>query len=347
MEEQKEFVSLYSGPGGNAKAAIDLGFSCFRAFDKDPHVHQTWLKNSALGFINHEVQDLTEYTYPEATPIELMLVSPSCSTSSRINLTEYTYPEATPIELMLVSPSCSTSSKINVKAGEKPQDLRTAESIVRAIKAYQPRIIVMDTIDQYPTICKESWAILTDGLVGNGYLMDIWHLNAKHYGVPQDRKRMFLVAKRDSFLGWKIPKKDNVSQGWYKAIQDIVPKMKPFDLSEPRCDEIRRKIDLCENSPWYLCAHAGAQPSWRARGIYEVAPTIKALEISRGALNQLIVVNRENPLKGYRLPARAYARLQGLPDDLNIYGVGYVAGYQIGNAMPPPLMSAVLKAVSV
>jgi len=321
--EEKKFVSLYSGPGGNAEPAIALGFSCFRAFDKDPHVHQTWLKNSALGFANHKVQDLTEYTYPEATPVELMLVSPSCS----------------------------TSSKINVKAGEKPQDLRTAESIVRAIKAYQPRIIVMDTVDQYPTICKESWTILTNGLVESGYLMDIWHLNAKHYGVPQDRKRMFLVAKRDSFLGWKIPKKDNVSQGWYKAIQDIVPKMKPFDLSEPRCDEIRRKIDLYESekevSPWYLCAHAGAQSSWRARGIYEVAPTIKALEACRGALNQLIVVNRKDLSIGYRLPARAYARLQGLPDDLNIYGVGYVAGYQIGNAMPPPLMSAVLKAVSV
>ena len=318
----KKLVSLYSGMGGSTLGFLQNGYEVHKAYDNDPEVHKTWKVNAHIGLVNHFLTDLTHEEYKDAVHVDTLIASPMCS----------------------------TSSPINPKAKEKSGDAMAALSIIRAVEAYTPDRFVLDSINQYPTVCCESWSILLNGLTNNGYFFDLWRLNAKDYGLPQYRKRLFLVARKGSLTGWRIPQKDAQGLGWYKSIEDLVPSLSTFELKTSKSNKIDIKIKEAETknepSPWYLLAHFGAQSSWRPRPVWDVTPTIKALKKSRGGLGQLILVNRKNLTVGYRLTPQAYARFQGIPGEYILpTKPGYVAAYQIGNAVPTPLMSEIAKAI--
>ena len=316
-----KLVVLYSGMGGSTLGFLQNGYEVHKAYDNDPEAHKTWGSNAHLGLVNHTLVDLTNEEYKDAVHVDTLLASPMCS----------------------------TSSPINPEGKEESGDVLAALSIIRGLAAYTPNRFVLDTITRYPEVCREAWKILINGLIENNYLFETWKLNAKHYSIPQHRERLFLVARRNSFIGWRIPQRDNKSPGWYASLEDLIPRLETFELKHEKSVKVENKIRKAECnqeiSPWYLVAHSGAQTTWRPRPMWDVAPTIKSLRMSRASLGQLVLVNRKDFSTGYRLTPRAYARLQGIPDEYVLFDE-YIMGSLIGNAVPTPLMSEIAKSIS-
>ncbi len=165
-----------------------------------------------------------------------------------------------------------------------------------------------------------------------GYVVDWRLLNASDYGVPQLRPRVAIVAIKHAFsdqFAWPEPRAS-----------------KPLTVGETLSD-------LMAVNGW-----KGAK-RW-AKLADEIAPTIVGGSKKHGGPDlgptrarkawAVLGVNGKTiadapPEKDFvgmpKLTVRMVARIQGFPDDWEIYGRKTTAYRQVGNAFPPPVAAAV------
>lgn len=116
------------------------------------------------------------------------------------------------IDLLLASPECTNHSVAKGAAPRDEDSRRTAFEVVRFAKAWTPRWIVVENVvsmqrwDAYP-----SWIAKLQRL---GYNTLELKLNAEHYGVPQSRRRLFVLADRE-----RVP----------QAPKPLIRKMRPVN----------------------------------------------------------------------------------------------------------------------
>lgn len=99
------------------------------------------------------------------------------------------------IELLLASPECTshTCAKGSAKRSEKSRG--TAFQVVRFAEALTPRWIVIENV-----IHMRAWSRyqeLIDSLESLGYQCDPQVLNSADFGVPQSRRRLFIVCEKE------------------------------------------------------------------------------------------------------------------------------------------------------
>jgi DNA (cytosine-5)-methyltransferase 1 len=100
-----------------------------------------------------------------------------------------------PVELLLASPECSSHSPARGAAERCDQSRDTAFHIVRFADAFKPRWIVVENV-----VSMRRWPKYTefkDSLDGLGYHTRELVLNSADFGVPQRRKRLFLICDRE------------------------------------------------------------------------------------------------------------------------------------------------------
>lgn len=165
-----------------------------------------------------------------------------------------------------------------------------------------------------------------------GYKVDWRLLNASDYGVPQLRPRVVIVAIRHAFadkFSWPEPNPKNPPSVGV-CLKDLMGAE-----NWPGLDAwIKRANDIAPTIVGGSKKHGGpdlgptrARNAWATLGvngksIAESAPAPDFVGMPR-------------------LTVRMVARLQGFPDDWEIYGRKTTAYRQIGNAFPPPVAAAV------
>ena len=137
--------------------------------------------------------------------------------------------------------------------------------------------------------------------------MDYRILNARDFGLPQNRKRMFIVAMdkaKGGFGNFKFPS--------------------PIPLTYTLSDIVGGKCER-EFSRTLICA---------GRGIKLTRPPNK--------WGCDVIVKDGMP---YRLSVRENLRLQGFPEDFVPHKARSHALRQVGNAVPPPMIYALVKPI--
>jgi DNA (cytosine-5)-methyltransferase 1 len=125
-----------------------------------------------------------------------------------------------PVGLMWLSPDCKHFSKAK---GGKPVSKKVrglAWVAVRWAKAVQPRIIVLENVEEFQTwgpVSRETnrpdptrKGLTFKRFVGRlrnlGYVVEWRELRACDFGAPTIRKRLFLIARRDGeAITWPTP----------------------------------------------------------------------------------------------------------------------------------------------
>jgi len=182
-------LDMFCGAGGSSWGARDAGVEIVAAFDLWPLAGEAHDKNfPEAEFIPGKLEDHD----PEAL-------------AKRLGK----------IDIILASPECTNHSPAK---GNKPrceQSKDTAFQVVRFAEAFKPRWVVIENV-----VNMRKWtryAEFKSALEKLGYNLCEQILNSAHFGVPQSRRRLFLVADKQ-----QLPLKVTLRKNEPKKVADIV-----------------------------------------------------------------------------------------------------------------------------
>jgi DNA (cytosine-5)-methyltransferase 1 len=132
-------------------------------------------------------------------------------------------------DLFHFSPPCPSFSVAKSGGAETEDDLALARKICQFIRVSRPEYFTLENVWLYRKSL--SWLLIWYTLLEQGYGVDAWNLNAADYGVPQSRRRMIVIARRDGRKPAKpfpthSQKPDMFTvphRGWYETIEDLIP----------------------------------------------------------------------------------------------------------------------------
>lgn len=205
------------------------------------------------------------------------------------------------------------------------------------VDAINPKAVMIENVRGFlDAVFKDYREGLKKQLKKLGYETDWRLLNASHFGVPQLRPRVIIVAVKSEYRDhFEWPEEEH--------------------HNPPTVGEVLH--DLMASNGW-----RGAK-AWRDRAD-EIAPTIVGGSKKHGGPDlgptrakrawETLGVNgktiaEEAPDRDFvgtpRLTVRMVARIQGFPDDWQFAGRKTAAYRQVGNAFPPPVAKAVAQNV--
>ncbi|MEN0116729.1 MAG: DNA (cytosine-5-)-methyltransferase [Agrobacterium cavarae] len=242
------------------------------------------------------------------------------------------------IDLLTGGLPCTPFSTVGQKKGQYDKNDLMREG-VRAVREIAPKAFMFETVEGFLHSRHADYvAFLLREFSKAGYSTEIHRINARDYGVAQNRSRVMLVGLRKGFAGsFRMPRKfpelhTNVgaaladmmggngwagAKAWLKSMRD----------RDYRSDTIRGYQGSAREGE---AIRSGNQQ-------LRYAPPAKAAPTNEEASKKGFVPGLTNAMR---------ARLQGFPDDWHfVGGIGAVAD-QIGNAVVPAVGQAMGLAMS-
>ncbi|HCE2128187.1 TPA: DNA cytosine methyltransferase [Vibrio parahaemolyticus] len=314
--------SLFSGCGGFDLGFEKAGFDIAWANDIEPNACETYRKN---------IGEIIEGDVNSIDPLELQ-----------------------PIDVLSAGFPCQPFSNAGSRKGTSDSRGQLYRSTFKFIEVHNPKVVVYENVRGFLSFKDEDGERLIDNIVkeleARSYDCSYKLVNFSHFGVPQNRIRVILIAVRND-LG-------NVSSKLFPEIAtdvdlSIEATLKGLDDSYPNQNE------LMKLNPQAL--HYGAMipegGSWKSLP-YDVLPDRwKKIRdnmakyhypnfFRRYSRNDVMgtitaAFKPENaavwhPVDGRIFSVREIARFQTFPDDFVFYGKNIKSKYQqIGNAVPP------------
>ena len=209
---------------------------------------------------------------------------------------------------------------------------------IRLVDEIRPKAVMLENVRGFlDAVFVDYRNSLKRQLKKLGYVADWRLLNASHFGVPQLRPRVVIVAIKKEFAsGFAWPEEQHhnpPSVG--ETLRDLMAAngWKGVKAWAERADEIAPTI-------------VGGS---KKHGGPDLGPTrARAAWASLGVNGKTVA--EEAPDRDFvgmpRLTVRMVARIQGFPDEWQFFGRKTNAYRQVGNAFPPPVAEAVARQVS-
>jgi DNA (cytosine-5)-methyltransferase 1 len=332
---QPTFASLFSGAGGLDLGFTEAGARGLWAVDFDPDAVSTYRRH---------IGDHIE-----------------CADVSAIPMDSVERPD-----ILIGGPPCQGFS---VAGHMRPDDPRSRHvwSFLNAVRRLKPDAFVMENVKNLAV--NKRWAMVLQRLVQQaenaGYTTRVDVLNAREYGVPQARERMFLVGVREGTPHRPAPIVGERLTTVRDALSPLPPVGKPGNDSlctariTPALRPILRRSPFAgmlfngKGRPLDLDAPAGTLPASMGGNrtpivdqdqLDGLADTCWAVEYHRHLQAGGAPVTRV-PTRLRRITVQEAAAIQTFPIDWRFAGRQSSQFRQIGNAVPPLLARAVAKQV--
>ena len=290
-------VSFFAGCGGFDLGMLG-GFKCFgREFRSLPFVISYAVDNSRdavdcyrLNLGNHiELGDLTEINYSDIPSADILIGG---------------FP-------------CQDFSSSGTKTGFAGERGKLYQTMIKYMNIYRPKLVVGENVAHLGRLAAGAYLkqILAD-IKNEGYKAAVWDLYGPDFGLPQSRRRLFIVGVRDDLPSFpRQPKPSHL--GRYFTVDDALGDLEGIS------DET-----ICNQSQFFVATKAtsggGQGDHQNRRG--EVAYCIRAN--ARGRIQFHYNLPR-------RLTVRECARLQSFPDSFVFPFTTQRNLTLIGNAVAP------------
>jgi DNA (cytosine-5)-methyltransferase 1 len=130
-------------------------------------------------------------------------------------------------DLLHASPPCQAYSVCRDKNLPAHEGADTGYAIIRAVDEIDPRWVTIENVEGYRK--SKVYCDIVAHLWQKGYWVVDKLVNAKYHGVPQSRKRLIMVASKDSIYQFPAHEKP---MGWHQAIADLLPDCPDTQLAE-------------------------------------------------------------------------------------------------------------------
>jgi DNA (cytosine-5)-methyltransferase 1 len=279
--------------------------------------------------------------------------------------------------LVVGGPPCTPFSKsgfwLDYKRESRDPNASLLDEYARVVDESRPEAFMLENVQglTYRTHA-EQFKRLLKRLQAAGYNPRWKVLNAADYGVPQLRKRVFVVGRRDgqpfhfpepTHSGWTEHSRDfdrakmpYVTAG--EVLKDLLPgEPEPGEAVKGQFADLAASIPPGENYLWHSDRTGkGGQPVFRWRSRYwtfllRLDPDRPATTLQAQPGPWVGPFHWENVLDGCgrerarRLRVTEMLRLMTFPDDYQLVGDRRSAQRQLGNAVPVDLGRVVIRAL--
>jgi len=232
------------------------------------------------------------------------------------------------IDIVIGGPPCQDFSTAGMQVAGERADLSI--SYIRIALSYQPRWIIMENVPAIRYAGKKHLADIKDILRHAGYDYTEIILNADQFGVPQHRRRFFLIAYRGTLL---VP-----------VLKHLI-----FQQREPKIsvrDYFKRVNHFFPSDYFFYCA-TGYKKNRILFSMDKQSPTIiGTTSHSLKSYQRSHVINFKNLDQLIEITNRDCAVIQTFPKSYKFVGSNVNQRKQIGNAVPPKLSKIIATALS-
>lgn len=344
-------IDLFAGAGGLSVAALNMGVDVRVAVENDPHACMTYRKN-----IIERLQATTELMATDITGI--------CWK----DLLDHGKLEPGGCDFLLGGPPCQGFSTHRIKgAGIKDPRNDLLFHYFRGVKAIRPKLFLVENVTGilWPRHADYLNRFLRSAKDAGYRVFDPTVLNARDYGVPQNRKRVFIVGARTDVQwteGWPPvpthfdPRSEKVvagkGAGWETASSVFNVPLKSDDPNAVHMQHTPELVRVFRSTPKNGGSRAQSSrvlPCHRKhdghKDVYgRIDPDRPGPTMTTGCVNPS-KGRFVHPTANHAITARHAARFQTFPDDFVFEGGLMAAARQIGNAVPVLLGETVIRAL--
>lgn len=324
-------IDAFCGAGGLSLGLINAGFDVQFAFDFNERAIATYKAN--LG--------------SHAYVMDAEAVEPSKITTTG------------EVTLVAGGPPCQGFS---VQRRGTDADARNdlIFEFLRIVKGVKPKLFLMENVAALASAKNSKYF---DKLKADaeriGYIVQAKVLNAADYGVPQTRKRLFVLGVRKN-LKAQIVLPDVTASSWQTvrdAIADLpspqsetallFPNHLPDNISALNRERISHvppgggRSDIPAHLR--LACHSVSVDVAGHRGVYGRLDWEKPAGTITTKCNSFTRGRFAHPVENRNITMREAARLQSFPDDFVFQGGTVDVAHQVGNAVPPLLSYRIAK----
>ncbi len=320
-------LSLFSGIGGLDLGFETAGFRIIGTSESDPDARRSLAANRDWPHLApHDVAELVDAELP-FDEVDIILGAPPCQPFSK-----------------------AAQWHSGSRSGLDDDRGLLIFSVIDLIERLTPKVVVLENVEGFVRGETSVLAPLTDALpelekaTGYSYEIEYQLLDAHHYGVPQRRKRAFVIVSRMGSLEWPAPLSEKDRPVAWDAIGDIHVADPPAPVG--KWAELLASIPEGHNYQW-LTNRGGGEPLFGYRTRFWQF----LLKLAKDGPAWTIAAQPGPSTGPFHWDSRPLAsqemlRLQGFPKDWSVLGDRRTQVRQIGNATPPPVAEAVARSVS-
>ncbi|MFB6349836.1 DNA cytosine methyltransferase [Moraxella sp. ZJ142] len=321
-------ISLFSGCGGLDLGFEQAGFEIPIANEYDKTIWATFKANHPnTRLIEGDIRKIKESDFPDD------------------------------IDGIIGGPPCQSWSEAGSLRGIDDERGQLFFDYIRILKSKQPKFFLAENVSGM-LANRHSKAVqnILKMFEECGYDVSLNLVNAKDYGVAQERKRVFYIGfRKDLNIKFDFPTGSTVDNNHKLTLKDII-----WDLQEtavPALEQNKTNPQAVNNNEYFIGSFSpifmsrNRVKAWNEQGFTvqasgrqcQLHPQAPKME-KYGTNDCRFVIGKEHLYR--RMTVREVARVQGFPDDFKFIYQNVNDGYKmIGNAVPVNLAYEIAKAI--
>lgn len=350
MQSRKSLnaVDLFCGAGGFSLSAIRSGFNIKFAIDSDPHSTDTYRRN-ICQLPGNKRTEVYAKDILRCDPMEFK--------------TRHFKNQA--CDLVLGGPPCQGFSTHRIlDSGVRDPRNKLIYSYFDFVRILRPTVFLMENVpgilwDRHKPYLQRFYR---EGKAAGYLLQNPIVLDARDYGVPQRRKRVFVLGIRNDIDLNNLEWPPSPSHTGHSSDASVLPKwlacrsvFKNYPKNDPNSQRMKNSPEIVEtfkNTPKnggsradsgrILPCHVDHDGHKDVYG--RIDPKFPAPTMTTACINPS-KGRFVHPTRNSGITVREAARIQTFPDDFIFSGGLMSAGQQVGNAVPIEMGVALMKSI--
>lgn len=323
-----KIISLFSGCGGLDLGFEKAGFDILVANEFDKTIWETFrINHPNTNLIEGDIRKVDESLFPND------------------------------VDGIIGGPPCQSWSAAGALRGINDERGQLFFDYIRILRKVQPKFFLAENVSgMLANRNNQAVQNILEMFSESGYDVSLTLVNAKDYGVAEERKRVFYIGfRKDLGIDFKFPEGSTVDSKKKLTLRDIIWDLK--DTAVPAAEKNKHNPNAINNNEYFVGDYSPmfmsrnrvkswdeqaytVQASGRQCQLHPQAP--KMVKVGKDDFR--FVEGKENLYR--RMTVREVARIQGFPDDFQfVYNKVNDAYKMIGNAVPVNLAYEIAVAI--